>query len=256
MHLPPRARRDQRGNILFIILLAVALFAALNYAATSSMRGGGKEGMAEEAAKAAASELLNYGALVNNTLMRMSFDTKPTYIDLADPNGSAKNQSCTSNTCRLFKPDGGAIARKVLDNKYKLDPSKGGWISFRMIKVEGIGTDKPEIALFVTGVKKEICQAVNKISGIIISDYILYGEGSYEGSILGFSPGEAPHTAAQLESDTFFNHAIVGTSTYSPQAAGRTSFCVCTWSSASACDNFMASLPEWKYRIWYVVLPR
>ena len=59
----------QRGNILFLILLAVVLFAALSYAVTSQ-RDGGKNASGESA-KSHASALLQYAALVENTVHRM-----------------------------------------------------------------------------------------------------------------------------------------------------------------------------------------
>lgn len=50
-------RVDQRGNVLFLILLAVVLFAALNYAVTSSMSGGGKNA-SDERYRLLASQLI------------------------------------------------------------------------------------------------------------------------------------------------------------------------------------------------------
>jgi len=59
------------GNVLFLILIAVALFAALSYAVTSSSRSG-TGGVGEDKAKLAASTLLQYAAGVEQKLLRMT----------------------------------------------------------------------------------------------------------------------------------------------------------------------------------------
>lgn len=63
-------KRSQRGNILFLILLAVILFAALSYAVTSSMRGGGNNA-AKESAQTEASHILNYFTQIDTAVQRM-----------------------------------------------------------------------------------------------------------------------------------------------------------------------------------------
>jgi len=60
----------QNGNILFLILIAVALFAALSYAVTSSMRTSGDNGN-KESADVQAAVILQYATLVETSIERL-----------------------------------------------------------------------------------------------------------------------------------------------------------------------------------------
>lgn len=68
-------RRSERGNILFMILIAVALFAALSYAVTSSSRGGSK-GIGEERARLLASRIVQYGTSIEQAVINVPQPTR------------------------------------------------------------------------------------------------------------------------------------------------------------------------------------
>ncbi len=114
----------QRGNILFLILLAVVLFAALSYAVTSSMRGGGKDG-GSEGASVKAAQIIQYATLIETTFMRLklsgcgidqiSFEhPEATAAGLNYANGRAPS----NKSCHMFEPEGGGVSYQSFEGDF------------------------------------------------------------------------------------------------------------------------------------------
>lgn len=175
---PSQYNRNESGNILFLILLAVILFAALSYAVTGSMNGGSKSASPEKA-KTLAAQLLNYGGLVENTINRMRLTGGvPEYgLDLNDdtgPSTSAANATCTNADCRLYKSTAGdgqiaslKFGEEFIDPAFRAGyPSHGGGSGaetlFQNINVLNVGTAWPDVVMVIRGMKPEICDAVNQ----------------------------------------------------------------------------------------------
>lgn len=195
------------GNVLFMILLAVALFAALSYAVTNSTRtSSGNHG--EEGMRAEAGSLLNYTSSLRATILRMSF------------NGVAGNAIMYNNdiyknyngvirvpmpvgpivmTSYLFHNDGGG--HPVMTFPRLSERCAGascsdtntthhghGYISY--VNVPNIGTTLPDIVFILFSLSEEGCRAVNKILGIsdIPSLYVATGLYQTNSSILPVAP--------------------------------------------------------------------
>lgn len=176
----------QKGNILFLILLAVVLFAALAYAVTSSMRGGGRDA-GREKARAQASAMIQYGALMHNTVQRtmMMNDIREYGLDFSAPSISsvAPNATCVNTHCRIFMQpnrDGLMTAQKFgeeyVDPRWRAaNLSYGGGsghsFTFRMVQILDVGTDLPELVLVVPGLPPALCDAINDILWNTASGY-------------------------------------------------------------------------------------
>ncbi|MFN3826275.1 MAG: hypothetical protein ACK4NR_01470 [Micavibrio sp.] len=67
-----KQEQTQQGNILFLILIAVALFAALSYAATQGLRTSGKSPQ-EDNKRIRGIEIIQYATFVSESIIRMKF---------------------------------------------------------------------------------------------------------------------------------------------------------------------------------------
>lgn len=95
-----RKLHEKSGNVLFVILIAVALFASLSYAITNSSRSQGD--VKREIDKLNQAEFDNYIANVNLAVSRLTFQGCDP-IDWTLP----EDQEDEDKTCHVFHPDGG-----------------------------------------------------------------------------------------------------------------------------------------------------
>jgi len=170
----------QRGNVLFLILIAVALFAALSYAVTRSSRGGSGN-VSEDKLNLAASNILNYGASIKTAIMRIkitggcadeqiSFETPVHWYNYANPNAPLDKR------CHVFHPSGGNLNYQKLESLFAELWGSGAIDSsstehfFGRSDVPQIGTNCATalcsdlyLGISLRGTAaKEVCEAYNK----------------------------------------------------------------------------------------------
>ncbi len=180
----------QNGNVLFLILIAVALFAALAVVVTQSSRGSGST-MSDEVARLAASRILNYGVALQTAVMKIttsscthaqiSFERSP--FNGTDTN-YVNTRSPTNFRCHVFHPEGGAVSSQDPDKEFfkntpTLTKFKGVYTITGRDCISGIGTgggydqcwnngdnSDTELLLTLVDVRDEICLAVNRMHRI------------------------------------------------------------------------------------------
>ncbi len=155
----------QRGNILFLILLAVVLFAALSYAVTRDQSGQEKNASAEKA-DLLASQLVQVGSLLENTMMRaMTVYGVPEYgFDLSDANSTATaNGTCTQANCKMFTGTGGPVALPALPD-WASSPPANPKARFYVGQIVNVGTTAPDVFMLYTYLTMEVCLALQRIT--------------------------------------------------------------------------------------------
>lgn len=125
-------KETQKGNILFLILIAVALFAALSYVVTSSSRSN-EGGIAKDKAKLAASRIIQYATHIEQALQRLKLinkcqDTQISF-ERAPFNGSDTQYinpyAPSDHSCHVFHSNGGGVSNIEFEPKI-FDPSQEG----------------------------------------------------------------------------------------------------------------------------------
>lgn len=174
----------ERGNILFLILLAVVLFAALSYAVTSSTQGGGKNA-SEETVKSAVAALTQYATLMENTITRLKLtndcaDEQFSFINTS-VSGYPESQSPTNpKRCHIFNPEGGGMSWLVpdpqwLDSTKSSSPDYGQFLFTSRACIAYMGTGDAschttglptmELIMYLPYITEAICTEIQKQNG-------------------------------------------------------------------------------------------
>ena len=177
--------RYEQGNALFLILIAVALFAALSYAVTNSGRGG--TGIDREEASIAAAEIVQMAAQIEQAIMRMQIingcsDTDISFAYDSDSDGDVDSDDDYWNDgsgteCYVFDPNGGgltyqAASLKWLDGLNSAEDLYGDVFVHSRTCIQNMGSNdvaachtdgissNTELILFIPYLSEEICTEI------------------------------------------------------------------------------------------------
>lgn len=185
--------RYQRGNILFLILLAVVLFAALAYAVTSSMRGGGRDA-GSETVQLQSAQITQYATSLEQSLARMRLMNNCRDDQISFENGVVTGYTFTTpNACKLFHSDGGGMTWQ--------DPPKAAGTEPYLFngnsRILWMGTDSPntageaaELALYLPIKSRALCEQLNASLGNPAARAIDHASGTAPSKFTGtYYPG-------------------------------------------------------------------
>lgn len=184
-------RSAQSGNVIFIILLGIALFAALSYAVTGSMRGGSNfGGMNDQKAEIVAMDVINWGNQMTTAVAALRANgCTDTQITFENNNGMSKRGSGTAyvytnsnapadRSCHVFDVNGGGVTPRLISPDAAVNPAQvnSGWmqsqswiVSGNRVLGNGDDTNTPngtDLVLWAGRLKKEVCIKINEKLGV------------------------------------------------------------------------------------------
>lgn len=165
-----KTRNAEKGNVLFLILIAVALFAALSYVVTQSTRSGGGSTEREKNILSSA-QMTQYPTALRTAIIRMVLGGVSVENIKFDAPGTAPFTSLSASQL-VFHPQGGGASFQ----EGPADLSASGntplpWYYNANFDVPGIGIDGVggnDIVAFLPGVSQGVCRQVNENLGISI----------------------------------------------------------------------------------------
>jgi hypothetical protein len=171
-------RSSEKGNVLFLILIAVALFAALSYAVTQSTRSGGGDA-SKETNLVNAAGITQYPASIKTAITRMivsnSIDPANLLFDTPATFTSALTTALLQSQA-VFYPTGGGATFVDAPASVMQSNVAGVWSFNSENRVVNIGTtdgaisaSDADIIAFLVNVKKAVCDSIHGRLGIALT---------------------------------------------------------------------------------------
>ncbi len=164
---------NERGNVMFYILIAVALLAALIYAVSQSGRGSLQQ-VSDEKARLYASEIVEYANVVANAVAQLrlrSISTENLCFD--DPGWGADDYDhagCTDDARKIFHLSGGGVTWKqapteAMDSAATPDNL---WHIYGDNEIQRVGTTCgaaacSDLILMVDELSRDVCVKINNL---------------------------------------------------------------------------------------------
>lgn len=154
-------RKSERGNVLFLILIAVALFAALSYAVTQSTRSGSGTADSEKALLSGAT-MTQHPTAMRTSIIRMvlgGVDVSNIVFDAPANFGSVSDLAAA-----VFHPTGGGAVFQQASADIMAGGAQGSWFynanwDIPLIGIDGAGGN--DLIAFLPGVSQAVCRNVN-----------------------------------------------------------------------------------------------
>lgn len=171
---------NQAGNVLFIILIACALFGALSYTVANMMRGGSGTEISEQRAEVFAGEILDYARTVRQAVQTVAINGCDT-LGISFSNNIVSGYAhspVVSDSCQVFHVDGGGASYVIPHNDWLADVSgppalQGQWYFPADVCIPDIGTsstgcesdsgDNEDLIMILPYIRSEICTEINDI---------------------------------------------------------------------------------------------
>ncbi len=156
---------SEKGNVLIIIFIAIALFAALSYTVANMMRGGSDIG--REKSSIYAAEILTYAQSLKEAVQMLRISNACEDEDISFESNllsGYEHSPIASNNCKIFHPDGGGVSY-IKPNE---DANDGlDWIFTGDNDGYNIGTSCnaascADLIAIMPEISLEICKAINK----------------------------------------------------------------------------------------------
>lgn len=174
----------ESGSVLFYILIAVALFAALAYAMSQNNRGGSTS-KNEEFLQLQASEILQYANGLQRAIRHMRIEGLD-FSELSFKNNFVAgydNALCGKDECRIFNPNGGGMSYQEplvddwLDSSQSTRTFFGEWYFPGDLCVLDVGSDSgagcssdnknnEDVVVILPWIRKDLCEQINQDLGI------------------------------------------------------------------------------------------
>ncbi len=171
-------RKGERGNVLFLILIAVALFAALSYAVTQSTRTGGGSGD-NETALISSAQLTQYPASLRTAVVRMIIGgVNVDDLEFNVPSDFSNCATGTSNEFCVFHPNGGGATHSNAPGDMMASTggnTSGTWFFNAENQIDLLGTSSGnetptastvDLIAFLPGISLTLCDRINDELGL------------------------------------------------------------------------------------------
>lgn len=177
IQLQDRNTASERGNVLFYVLIAVTLLAALSYAVTDSSRGNVQQ-LSNDKARLYATEIIEYSSSVSAgvgqlRLRGVSAENICFESDTWPAGNDYSHSGCNDNTNRVFHPDGAGInlafpPAEAMDQSATPD---GLWHFYGQNEIENVGSTCgaagcSDLIMVVDEVMVSVCVQLNDLLGI------------------------------------------------------------------------------------------
>ena len=217
------SRHAERGNVLFYVLIAVVLLAALSFAVAQSGRGNVQQ-LSEDRAGLFASEILEFSNNVANAVAQLKLrgcSEDEISFENAIITGTYTHTPAASDDCKVFHPSGGGINYAKpdsdwLNSSFVAQFGYGDYIfSATQVAKTGAGgyevgaSTGEDLVMFLPFLDQTLCEAINtKLEGGTINTEDDAAFSTAAGDVFDGTYDAAP--ALTLDAGTEINNVSYG----------------------------------------------